>query len=83
MNARRIETRFVFDRHAAADLSVAYTILVPQRQARTRRAGPEGRQQSHDDGSDLRPGLLGPPETGPDDRLTDRGATRPRRDQSA
>jgi hypothetical protein len=25
-----VEAEFVFDRHAATDLSVAYTILVPQ-----------------------------------------------------
>ena len=34
MNDRVVETRFVFDRHAASDLSVAYAILVPQRRAR-------------------------------------------------
>jgi hypothetical protein len=26
---RRVETQFVFDRHAATDVSVAYEILVP------------------------------------------------------
>jgi hypothetical protein len=40
-----VETQFVFDRHAATDLSVAYTILVPQRRARVDRAGQEGRPQ--------------------------------------
>ena len=34
MNDRVVETEFVFDRHAATDLSVAYAILVPQRRAR-------------------------------------------------
>ena len=43
MNERVVETEFVFDRHAAADLSVAYAILVPQRRARVLRAGQEGR----------------------------------------
>ena len=42
MNGRQVETVFVFDRHAATDLSVAYGILVPQRRARTGRAGQEG-----------------------------------------
>ena len=37
----------MFDRHAATDLSVAYAISVPQRRARTARAGQEGRPQ-HD-----------------------------------
>jgi site-specific DNA recombinase len=38
-----VETQFVFDRHAASDVSVAYTILVPQRRTRLERAGQEGR----------------------------------------
>ena len=42
MNDRAVETEFVFDRHAATDLSVAYAILVPQRRARIARAGQEG-----------------------------------------
>ena len=41
MNGRQVEAEYVFDRHAAADLSVAYAILVPQRRART--GGPAGR----------------------------------------
>ncbi len=32
------ETQFVFDRHAATDVSVAHAILVPQRRARPRRS---------------------------------------------
>ena len=47
MSDRVVETEFVFDRHAATDLSVAYAILVPQRRARIERAGQEGRPQ-HD-----------------------------------
>ena len=43
VNRRRVEAEFVFDRHAATDLSVAYAILVPQRRARIARAGQEGR----------------------------------------
>ena len=34
MNDRPVETESVFGRHAATELSVAYAILVPQRQAR-------------------------------------------------
>ena len=45
MSGREVETQFVFDRHAATDLSVAYGILVPQRRARTGRAGQEGAAQ--------------------------------------
>ena len=41
VNDRVVETEFVFDRHAATDLSVAYTILLPQRRARIERAGKE------------------------------------------
>ena len=33
-----VETEFVFDRHGATDMSVAYAILVPQRRARIDRA---------------------------------------------
>ena len=38
MSDRAVETEFVFGRHAAAELSVAYEILVPQRRARIVRA---------------------------------------------
>ena len=34
MNGRQVEAEFVFDRHSATDLPVAYAILVPQRRAR-------------------------------------------------
>ena len=37
MSDRAVETEFVFGRHAATDLSVAYAILVPQRRARIAR----------------------------------------------
>ena len=40
---RAVEAEFVFGRHAATELSVAYAILVPQRRARIARAGQEGR----------------------------------------
>lgn len=38
MNDRVVETEYVFDRHGATDLSVAYTILVPERRARIARS---------------------------------------------
>ena len=74
---RRVEAEFVFDRHAATDLSVAYGILVPPRRARIARAGQEG--QPDDDCGALRPGLQQAAGQRPDDRLADRGAARPRR----
>ena len=55
MSDRAVETEFVFGRHAATDLSVAYAILVPQRRARIVRAGQEGRPP-RDERGDLRPG---------------------------
>ena len=39
MNGKAVEAVFVFGRHSAADLSVAYAILVPQRRARAARPG--------------------------------------------
>ena len=78
VSVRPVETEFVFDRHGAAVLSVAYAILVPQRQARIVRAGQEGRPP-RDQRGDLRPGLQRPAEEGRDDRLPDPGAARARR----
>src|SRR2546421_10658379 len=52
-----VETEFVFDRHAATDLSVAYAILVPQRRAPTMRAGP-GRRGAHEQRGEGVPGGL-------------------------
>ena len=75
---RAVGAEFVFGRHAATELSVAYAILVPQRQARIARAGQEGRPQ-HDQRGDLRPGLQRPAEERRDDRVADRGAARARR----
>ena len=75
---RAVEAEFVFGRHAATELSVAYAILVPQRQARIVRAGQEGRPP-RDERGDLRPGLQRPAEEGRDDRVADRGAARARR----
>ena len=77
VSERVVETVFVFDRHAATDLSVAYGILVPERRAR-RSAGRPGRKDRppHDQRGDLRPGVLGPAEEGRDDRVADRGAAR-------
>jgi hypothetical protein len=71
-----VQAEFVFDRHAAADMSVAYAIFVPQRRARTGWPGQDG--GLYDQRGDLRPGVFGPAEEGRDDRLTDRGVTRPR-----
>jgi len=62
---RVVERVFVFDRHTATDLSVAYAILVPERRAR-RRAGQKGRPP-HDQRGDLRPGVVGPAAAGRDD----------------
>ena len=56
MSDRAVESEYVFGRHAATDLSVAYAILVPQRRARIR-AGQEGRPP-RDERGDLRPGVL-------------------------
>ena len=78
MNDRVVETEFVFDRHAARDLSVAYAILVPQRRVRIERASEEGRTRNDQRGN-LRPGVVGPAEEGRDDRLADGGAMRVRR----
>jgi hypothetical protein len=41
VNDRLVETEFVFDRHAATDLSVAYAILVPERRVRIAGSGQE------------------------------------------
>jgi hypothetical protein len=49
-----VHGQFVFDRHAAADLSVAYGILVPRSPSRARRVGPEGVMHERQCG-DLRP----------------------------
>ena len=42
MRQLRVETEHVFSRHAAAEMSVAYGILVPQRRARTAAPAAEG-----------------------------------------
>ena len=82
VSVRPVEAEFVFGRHAATELSVAYAILVPQRRARIVRAGQEGRPP-HDERGDLRPGVQCPAEEGRDDRVADRGAARARRAQRA
>ena len=63
MNGKAVEAVFVFGRHSAADLSAAYAILVPQRQARTGRPGQEG-VPPRDERGDLRPGVQRPAEEG-------------------
>jgi hypothetical protein len=78
MNGRALELEGVFDRHAQADLQAAYAILVPQRRARVRAAQAEGGPPD-DQRGDLRPGVVGPAEEGPDDRVADGGAARARR----
>jgi len=80
VSIRVVEDQFVFDRHAAADLSVAYAILVPQQRARTAR-GQEGKP--YDYRGDLCTGVFGAAEEGPDDRIADRGAAGARRTAGA
>ena len=41
VSERAVETEFVFDRHGAAELSVAYRILVPERRPRIGAAAEE------------------------------------------
>ena len=76
--AGRWRRELVFDRHAAAELSVAYAHSGATAAGPHRRAGQEG-GPPHDQRGDLRPGVLGPAEEGRDDRLADRGAARARR----
>ena len=66
-----VSAEFVFDRHAGADMSLAYAILVPQWQAGTGRASQEG--GLHDQRGDLRSGVVGSAEEGRNDWLPDRG----------
>ena len=72
MNSRSVEAEFVFDLHAATDLSVAYAILVPQRRARTGRPG----QEVHADDKRVAvcTGLQRPAEESSDHRVADPGA---------
>ena len=76
-----VETEHVFSRHAAAEMSVAYAILVPQRRART--AAPAAEGGNRDGSGDLRPGVQRPAGEGPDDRLPAVRPARARRDQPA
>ncbi len=76
-----VESVHVFSRHAAAEMSVAYGILVPQRRARTAAPAPGGGE--HDGSGDLRPGVQRPAGEGRDDRLPAVRAARARRDQPA
>jgi hypothetical protein len=77
VNTPVVRGESVFDRHAGADLSVVYGILVPQPPARTVRAGAEGVVYEQQQCGDLRPGVFGPAAQGRHDRVTDRGVTRP------
>src|SRR5262245_40309452 len=70
MNGRAVQLEGVFDRYAQADLSAAYAILVPQRRVRVPTKPGEGGPPDGQRG-DLRPGVVGPAEKGPDDRLAD------------
>ncbi len=86
MNGRAVQLEGVFDRYAQADLSAAYAILVPQRQRRARvRAAQAEAEGGPSDGKrgDLCPGVVGPAEKGPDDRVADGGAAHPRRHAAA
>ena len=76
-----METEHVFSRHAAAEMSVAYGILVPQRRART--AAPAAEGGNRDGSGDLREGLQRPAGEGRDDRLPARGPARARRAEPA
>ena len=78
MSDRVVDDVFVFDRHGATDLSVAYAILVPERRARIARAG-QKESLSDEQCGDLCPGVFGPAEEGRDDRVADGGAAHPRR----
>ena len=78
VSERAVETQFVFDRHGAAELSVAYRILVPER--RHRIGGAAGKASPCDEQcGDLRPGVVGPAEGTADHRLPDGGTARARR----
>src|SRR6266487_2286675 len=61
MNGRAVELEGVFDRYAAADLSAAYAILVPQRRVRVPTKRGEGGPPDGQRG-DRRPGVVGPAE---------------------
>src|SRR6266571_2743094 len=77
-----VVAQFVFGRHAGAEVSAAYAILVPARRARIARSGQEGRLPD-DQRGDLRQGVLGPAEERPDDRLADSGVARARHAEPA
>src|SRR6266536_3880009 len=62
----------------ALPISAAYAILVPQRRVRVPTKPGEGGPPDGQRG-DLRPGVVGPAEEGPDDRVADGGAARARR----
>ena len=66
MAERAVTVEFVFDRAGAQALAHAYRILVPERRGRIEQGSNE-----HDERSHLRPGVLGPPARGADDRLAD------------
>jgi hypothetical protein len=82
VTGRAVELEWVFARHAGADVSAAYAVLVAPRRARTRAAQVEG-GRSGDQCGDLRAGVLGAAEEGPDDRLADREPARARRRPAA
>src|SRR6266581_4083061 len=82
VSSRAVEAQFVFGRHAGAEVSAAYAILVPARRARIARSGQEGRLPD-DQRGDLRQGVLGPAEERPDDRLADSGVARARHAEPA
>jgi hypothetical protein len=82
VSGRTVASGFVFDRHAAAELSVAYRILVPERRLRlgavVEEVSPQGEQCD-----DLCPGVIGSTKGTGDDRLPAGGTARPRRTAGA
>ncbi len=72
MNSRTIALEYVFDRHAARDLSIAYGVLVPQRRLKIQNSQQGG--EPHDHSGDLCPGIVGPAEEERDHRFADGGA---------
>src|SRR5450759_3020904 len=71
----QVRLDYAFDRLRESKLAQAYDILVP---ARERLVGARVRESMHEDGSDLRAGVLGATTRGTHDREPDGGANRVR-----
>ena len=70
MAERDVIVEFVFDRIGPRAVANAYRILVPERRGRRER------RSDDEHSSDLRPGVVGSAEGGPDDRFADGGTAR-------